>query len=85
MQENHNKQQVLTCGGCTVICIEGKKVHEEKSHCTGTEQQIPSMFAHHLINTSRFLPGAVFFQAWREGLDTALSPQGYFYPQTEDF
>lgn len=32
---------------------------EEKSHCPGAEQLIPSVFAHHLINTSRFLPGDV--------------------------
>lgn len=37
---------------------------EEKSHWPGAEQLIASVFAHHLINTGRFLPGAVLFQGW---------------------
>lgn len=62
MQEKHNKWQVLTRGSCVVLS-RGK---EEKSHCPGTEQLIPSVFAHHLINTSRFLPGAAVFQGWTQ-------------------
>lgn len=49
-----------------VACIEEKRVHQEKSHCTGTKQQIPSMFAHHLINASGSVPGVVLFQGWMQ-------------------
>lgn len=53
--------------------------------CTGTKQQIQSMFAHHLINTSGSVPGAVLFQGWRKGLNADLTPQCYFCPYIEDF
>lgn len=46
--------QVLTRGPCVALC----RGQEEKSHCPGAEQLMPSGFAHHLISTSRSLPAA---------------------------
>lgn len=80
MQEKLNKRQVLTRGGCAAIGTEGKRVQQEKSHRTGTEQLIPLTFVCHLTSTGRFLLDAVLSQSWREGLDTAPSPGCYFYP-----
>lgn len=80
-QEKHSKWQVLICGCHRTVCIEGKRVHQKKWHCTE-----PSSWYNWCLHITSLTPAGLCqaLPCFRAG-DAVLPPWCYFCPWIEDF